>query len=549
MLMEVVISALLVGLIVVATLTGFDVVNRVTADQRRHNEASLLAAQSQEQLRSDPATTLDALESNPHVFTRTVGGTVFTITQTSKPVNSSGTATGCNATETKSKTSTNILITSTVTWPTLTAAKRPAVVQSSLITPPTGSALEVDVTNGAAPPTPVSGITAYAKYIPAEGGGQTTVEGTTGSEGCVVFSALPTTLATVEIAEKPGYVTTSGALKYPTKEWTIAPNITVHDPVTYAPGGRITAEFTYKGATVWEGHEVKSDTFVAYNSTLPAPSYQVGSTTFEYEAGGEERYTALTSKFGAVASTAAGVRYPAGDLFPFPGAWAVYAGDCTKNKTGAEAVAEGKVEAATTTVLKVPMSYVALNVYAGTQASPGALESTSYPVKITNPECEPPVVPNNALAASTAHLQVTSTTGHLEYPFQPFGKAALCVYSKTTKRTYRVSYTNTTAAGSSAKVYIGEPSVTEKEETRKTEEATAKATRETEEKTARTNWENEEKAKKITNTQRKEKEATQTTARKTAEAAEVTLRNERVSKEAEEVSKKEVTVASGQASC
>ncbi len=151
MLMEVVISALLVGLIVVATFTGFDVVNRVTAEQRRHNEAALLAAQSQEQLRSNPATTLDTLESEPHVYTRTVGGTVFTITQQAQPVNATGTATGCNATETKSKTSTNILITSTVTWPTLKASKRPAVEQSSIITPPTGSALEVDITNGAAP--------------------------------------------------------------------------------------------------------------------------------------------------------------------------------------------------------------------------------------------------------------------------------------------------------------------------------------------------------------------------------------------------------------
>ena len=44
LLIEVIISTLLVALIVVATLTGFDVVNRVSADERMHNEAAALAA-------------------------------------------------------------------------------------------------------------------------------------------------------------------------------------------------------------------------------------------------------------------------------------------------------------------------------------------------------------------------------------------------------------------------------------------------------------------------------------------------------------------------
>ena len=80
-LIEVIISALLTGLIVVAVFTGFNESNKVSQDERAHNQASVLAAQSQEQLRSDPASALDTLASSPHEYTQTVGGTTYKITQ------------------------------------------------------------------------------------------------------------------------------------------------------------------------------------------------------------------------------------------------------------------------------------------------------------------------------------------------------------------------------------------------------------------------------------------------------------------------------------
>ena len=54
LLIEVMMSAMFVALIVVATLNGFDIANKTTAEQRRHDEANVLAAQSQEQLRTEP---------------------------------------------------------------------------------------------------------------------------------------------------------------------------------------------------------------------------------------------------------------------------------------------------------------------------------------------------------------------------------------------------------------------------------------------------------------------------------------------------------------
>ena len=120
------------------------------ADERHHNQAAVLAAQSQEQLRTEPAGILSALESSPHGYTRLVGGTTYTIPQEAKAINASKASTGCNVAQTGTQTGANVQITSSVTWPLLVTAKRPSVRESSIITPPTGSALEVDVGNAPA---------------------------------------------------------------------------------------------------------------------------------------------------------------------------------------------------------------------------------------------------------------------------------------------------------------------------------------------------------------------------------------------------------------
>jgi Tfp pilus assembly protein PilV len=550
LLIEVMISALLVALIVFATFSGFDTATRSTTDQRYHSEAGLLAAQSQEALRSDPATALDALESAAHKYTRTVGPTTYTITQEAKPLKSTGSTTGCSASE-SAEAGANIVIISSVTWPQLVKVKRPPVKQASIITPPVGSSLQVSVTNGASPAVPQAGVTAIATFIPVGSGATATAEGTTGSAGCITMTGLATTSATVEIAEKPYFVTTNGNLKYPTQEVSIAPNITTPYLVTYAEGGRITGEFTYKGSTTAtvEGKTVPvtSDTFVVENPKIPAgnSTFQTGSTKFEYEAGGEQNYQAVAAtwngtawvpeKYASTATTATAPKYLSGDLFPFTQAWSAYDGDCPKNNVGTEAAlpAGVKVTSGSAATVKVPMSFVLLNVYSGTQASKGSLVTSTYPVLITNTSCEAYAVPNNAVNRTYKHAQLSTSTGHLEAPFQPFGKASLCVYNGTTAptgRTYKVSYENTTATGSTKNIYIGELSRAENETLRKANEATEKA-----------KWETEYKEKgKPTPAERATKEATLKTANTAATTKE---------KEEEEKGTKEDAIASGQSSC
>jgi Tfp pilus assembly protein PilV len=482
---EILVSSLLVALIVLATFNGFDVVNRVSADQRQHDQAAVLAAQSQEQLRSDPATALEALQLTPHTYSQTVGGTTFKISQSAKYINDSKQNAECNAlasAESGAKQNASYLqITSSVTWPQLEAhpsLKRPAVVQSSLITPPTGSGLEVDAVNGASPEAGVANVTALTKYTAEEAPEATSVEGTTGAAGCVVFGAIPAIVAKLEVKPPLGFVTPSGAFKLPTEEVTIAPNITTHKSYTLNEGGAIEAQFAYKGAT---SSETKGDTFVAFNtSMITAPQFILGDTAFSYEAGGEQHYTGLLStsasnKYATTAITPSASNYPNGDLFPFPSTkkWLVFAGDCYKNDPtetpNPEALTptEAIVEPGKTRIVKVPLSKVTLNVYMGTKLAPGTLysEVTPLPTRLTNTGCEGSTPPDNAAALNVVHEQNTTTGGHLESAYQPFGNFTLCLYSAKEKKNYTLNITNEKQENTAHTIYlkdgtIGEQTVT-----------------------------------------------------------------------------------------
>jgi Tfp pilus assembly protein PilV len=580
LLIEVIVSAMMVAIIVVATFTGFDAVNRETADERNHDQAAVLASQAQEQLRTDPASALVALESAPHTYQVVVGHTTYTITQEAKPVASSGTSTGCSATETTAQTGANIKITSKVTWVGLgtTRSEKHPASESSIITPPVGSALEVDVTNGATPPTGVAGVTAVVTYTPVGSSATTTQEGSTGSEGCVVFTGVQALSATVAIREKPNFVTTTGALKVASKEISIAPNLTTHYPVTYYLGGRIAAEFTYKGTGEYKrepgAHKetVTGDTFTVFNEKINlSPDFEVGSSgSFEYESGGEQKYNEKaeteTGVYATTATMPAGPKYLEGDLFPFSSSWQANAGDCPKNDVNTEATASTPdVPAGGTATVKVPMSYTLANIWTGaTKATPGSLATTAYPVTITDTECESTATPNNASSANLKHRQMTSPEGHLERPFQPFGKAQLCVYNKTAGKTYRISYTNSTGGypGSEPNIYLGQPTKTEREATElaarkkaEEEETAIETTRKTKEAAEKALWVKEETVeKKKLNPTKVAKEATQTLERKAAELVEETTENTRKAAEASAKTAAEtleglITVASGQTTC
>ena len=82
MLVEVLISAMIVALMAVATVTGFTALNKEGAEERHRDEAAVLAAESQESMRSDPVTTLLSFkEEGGNTYAAKVAGTKYTIVQ------------------------------------------------------------------------------------------------------------------------------------------------------------------------------------------------------------------------------------------------------------------------------------------------------------------------------------------------------------------------------------------------------------------------------------------------------------------------------------
>jgi type II secretory pathway pseudopilin PulG len=450
-LIEVVISALVTGLIVVAVLTGFNETDKVSQDERAHDQASVLADQSQEQLRSDPGSTLNALVYTPHEYTQTVGGTTYKITQSAEFVNGSGGSGSCNSSSSTTETSKNIEVTSSVDWHALEAVKRAPVTQSSVITPPDGSGLEVDVTNLGSPEKGVPGVSVFADES----------ETKTGEKGCVIYTGIPATTASVEASES-GYVLPSGGHKYVAKEVSIAPNVITHAHVYLAQGGRITAKFTN------QGNPAKGDTFVAYNSKMGVtPEFEVGSVEYgtpnsegkyETQPGTVTGTTTLVPKgYGTEATTATNSSYyPTGDLFPFTSSWTVYAGDCTENNPTKYSSSSNIITPGSAIVppggdfpVSVPTSDDKLNVYEGSTGTKP--ETTPLEVKITNLSCtkaSPAQVADNAVSSHYEHRQTTSSAGHLEDAFQPFGEFEMCVaYNGTEHRTFIFTYKNETESG------------------------------------------------------------------------------------------------------
>jgi len=541
------VSALIVGLVVVATFSGFDVLNRSSAEERRHNEAAVLAAESQEQMRSDPASTLLAFKNNENSYIKEVAGTKYTIVQKATFGNGSS-QTGCAATETTKGQGTYILISSTVTWTKMVSKP---VSESALITPPTGSALEIEVNNGGKSPTPTVGVQIVIKYTPAGTSSTSTLEGTTGAAGCVLFAGIPSTLATIEVKETRGVVNKFGTLSWPTEQRTLAPNILTRDEVRLAPAGAIRAEFQYEGKTKYthknnaESGEVVEpvigDTFVAFNAEMTEPPTFEKGNTVKPTPFASNLFEVLPGSPGTYAETATSpteaAKYPNGNLFPFPSpnTWTAYAGDCTSNNpaTFDKAIEPPTplVKPSETAVAAVPMTYVLLNVYTKSQAEIASMKAKgeavwpaletvkAWLVTITNKKCAG-VTPNNETVINTKHTQDTTVGsewgGHLSAPFQPFGEYELCLTTGTKSYRLKSAYVNKAPNEPVTRnIYLNELTAAEKAKTREASEKATQTAREASEKATQTAREASEKA---TREARLKSEAETRSKRETSEA-------------------------------
>jgi Tfp pilus assembly protein PilV len=421
-LIEVLISAVMLALIVVATFTGFDVANQASADERSRAQADVVAQQDEDRLRSFQINRLSGLAE-----TRTVayGGYTYTVVSKGEFIADSSGSSSCS---TVAEEASYVRTTSTVTWPG--AGTRNPVVETGLITPPAGGALLVQVTNAKA--APVSGVTITAT-------GPASASAVTGPKGCVIFAALAEGTYTVT-AHETGYIDKEGK-ETPELTTTIVPGTTDKKAFELDKPGAIAASFEPSTAE----EEAKGDTFVAQNPLMPTPSYKTFGTPGTY-------VTTVTSPT---------------ELFPFgepatsehsaTGQYGVYAGTCEADnpeKVGAGPPKSVNVLPGETVAVKVPLPAVNMQVFSGTSGSPGSkVTEFSGTFKDEGTGCEGKLHPFST---------VTATEGLL-HKGMPFGKFTLCVASTKKvgspseyKKLKSTTVENNSAAGTSTyAIYLG----------------------------------------------------------------------------------------------
>ena len=223
------------------------------------------------------------------------------------------------------------------------------------------------------PTAGVSGITATTKYDGRRRRGRRRCkEQTTGSEGCVVFGGLavhskPSSKSheNRRLRDALGRCSSSRPKKSRSRR-TSRPTTRS----TYNRGGRITAEFAYNRRELrHRNNEVTGDTFdgKVNGDTFVRLHSQVGSTHLDYEVGGEEIqpghdriYNHRPTTVGGKATSPATSSRSSSEKI----SWSTYAGDCMKNN--AESHGSGVVKAqekvfiapGETTAVKVPHELV-----------------------------------------------------------------------------------------------------------------------------------------------------------------------------------------------
>jgi type II secretory pathway pseudopilin PulG len=445
-LIEVVVAALIVGLITVGTLTGFDSAGRASADQRAQAQATVLAQQDEERLRGLPAATLGQfgsstrLEAENGLCIKEVSagkwqyypkgnkenlpfceaetsfagepyvGTVFTVSSSARYVTAPKGATGASfACETAGSSADYIQTTSSVTWSA--HSTRAPVTESSIVTSPVSAVVEIVVKNQKS--EPVSGATVKLKN---EAGTSVIAEQTTGSSGCAIFGAVlqPNVKA---FAEKPGWVDKRGK-PAAEKEFKVSQIALTKEELVIAEAGTLEVTFESNGTTVG----VTGDTFVAAETEIPL-KFLVGGT-----AGAPASKVVLPNLFPFVKPPS-----------PFPAEkYKVYAGDCEANDAkvvGGVAYKEEAVEPGKTTQVKAEVPKVNVLVMSGAKAGEGgsvALKGATVALFI-NKECAAKNSQNLAPVPTEHKATVTESgaeEGHV-VAYMPYAKELkLCVVSK-----------------------------------------------------------------------------------------------------------------------
>lgn len=450
MLLEVVISALLVGLIAVGTFSAFDAAGKSTEGSRDHAQATVIAQQDEERLRGLTTTQLAQLGSvetaraengscleqvsgawhywskgstslceNPTGLSGTAySATVFTVTSSAGYVAAEkGAEKAAFTCEKTAGAASYLQTTSSVSWTSL-GKTRPPVSQSGIVTVPTSGVLLVKVLNQNN--EAVEGAT-----VTVTGTGVNTTQ-TTPASGCVIFGGLPA--ETVEVdASKSNWVDHQGKSP-PAAPPPITIITTSVSEATFNIGepGKIVAEFESNGSIAG----VTGDTVYALQTEMTSPPDYIGGTAGTYASS-----VAVTGVEGKGLFPFVKVGKPAGEA-----PYRVFAGTCGADNPEKVTATGEKLEAPPAQVnpnsektVKVEVPALTVNVYEGTSSSsPGNPLPKSEHAMIIDKGCEKEkVTAQNPGVAEFYKHAVEIHEGHLVQKYQPYSKElALCVVAE-----------------------------------------------------------------------------------------------------------------------
>ncbi len=409
-LLEVIVSAALLAVMVVAVFTTFDVANRVSGQEKARAVAASLAQREQELMRSMPIATLAAIanQGTQAPQTKSVDNVQYTITRRAEWLARGGDATSCKA---NTNAADYMKVVSTVSAPASTGIK--PVTLTSVVAPPAGSfgadqgSLAIMVQNAATTGQPGVNVTLTAPGV--------TASRTTDATGCAFFGEqkigdYTVTLSAVGMVDPSGNAT-------PTKVETIAPEATTTDTFSYDTAATRTAHFkTQKVDTT--GAIVNSLVDAKWTSVTFAPSG-----------------TAVPLKFPKVATTTPQTTIDGTGLFPFTSAYALYAGDCTGARPADAAALAPRPAVPTAALATDPGDAIVLmpvvNVTVKNNAGTAAVSGAKIFLTAKSGDCAGTSYQLGGTAATT------DSTGRLAAAgagAMPFGTYDLCVVDASGRR-------------------------------------------------------------------------------------------------------------------
>lgn len=402
---EVLMSALLVVLAFVGTFAALDAAAGTADGNKSRNVAASLAQGDQERLRGMNQVDLVALVDTPlSARTETVDSESYTVESGAEWVVGAGGATTCTAADAGSR---YLRITSTVRWPNM-GPIAPVVSTSIKAINNATSSGKGDLAVSVVDQTGAIGVSGLAVSISgAENETQTTNE-----NGCVFFDFIPAGTYTLTF-ERPGWLES----KLPNRQ-------RIEDTVVVASDQTASKSYQYGQAG---GIQVR------FKTRRPGEAADVDATGQSFTVSNSELGTPPTKPFtGAAANTLSTGLV----LFPFTGAYTVWAGRCDAAKLPTGFVSPDQTKAVTPGATDS-----ALNILVPTMkiTSRGYLSNGYYAVgggKVV-------VTPVTAGCTGAPRYEVTTPTSGSDtgvaYFALPYGDYTVCsqyTYSGTTyKRT------------------------------------------------------------------------------------------------------------------